>query len=516
MIRVWIAARIVDLVAATYGVAIPSPAIDMPKNPEYGDFATNVAFGLAQQLRKSPMAIAQELCDTSKMVAGVEGIEFVPLNGFVNLKLNDALIWRQLQSWNPTTVLPVAVPQRILLEYVSANPTGPLHIGHGRWAVIGSCLKDLLVQVGHQVHSEFYVNDAGNQIGLFRASVAAIRDGEPVPEGGYLGAYVKDLVDAPNPVEAMRSAHESTLARIGVVFDQWFSEQTLHDRGAVAEAISVLRDAETVYQADAAEWFRSTDFGDDKDRVLTKSDGSYTYFAVDCAYHADKMARAGDRMINIWGADHHGYVPRVRAMVQALGGAEWASASRFKVIIGQLVTLLKNGEPIRMSKRTGEMVTLDESVDEIGSDATRFFLAMKSSDSSIEFDLEVAKKKSNENPVFYVQYAHARICAIYRKLEILAPADATHEILNTAERNLMMWCLQFQDEIHAAAENLAPNRVVFFLIELARLVHGMYESSPILKTEPALQRQRLYILEKARACIEAGLQLLRISAPIAM
>ncbi len=516
MIRAWIATRIVDLVAATYDIAIPSPAIDMPKNPDYGDFATNVAFGLTKQLRKSPMAIAQELCDTATTWAGGAGIDFVPLNGFVNLKLHDALVWKQFDVWSPTTVTPVSEPKRILLEYVSANPTGPLHIGHGRWAVIGSCLKDLLVQVGHRVHSEFYVNDSGNQIALFRSSVAAVRDGRPIPEGGYFGAYIKDLIDAPNPVEAMRAAHESTLRRIGVVFDQWFSEQTLHDRGAVADAIGVLRDAGTVYQADHAQWFRSTDFGDDKDRVLTKSDGAYTYFAVDCAYHADKMARAGDRMINIWGADHHGYVPRVRAMVQALGGVEWASESRFKVVIGQLVGLLKNGEPVRMSKRTGEMVTLDEIVDEIGSDATRFFLAMKSSDSAIEFDIEVAKKKSNENPVFYVQYAHARICAIYRKLEIDAPTSATHEVLNDAERNVMMWCLQFQDEIHNAADNLAPNRMVFFLIELARLVHAMYESSPILKTEPALQRQRLYILEKARICIETGLRLLRISAPIAM
>jgi len=516
MIRQLLSDAVACLVKDTFDIECVLPAIEMPKNPSYGDFATNVAFSLTKTLRRSPMVIADNLCEAAKSHDLFRGMVCAPLNGFVNIKLSDDWIWAKSIQWSPDVVAATPTPKRILLEYVSANPTGPLHIGHGRWAVIGSCLHQILSRVGHQVTSEFYVNDAGNQIQLFRDSVTAVREGNPVPEGGYHGGYIKDLVDAKDPVEAMRSAHEATLGRIGVHFDRWFSEQTLHAAGAVAQAIQRLRDVGTVYDADNAIWFRSTDFGDDKDRVLVKNDGAYTYFAVDCAYHFNKLGRAGDLMINIWGADHHGYVSRVRAMVEALGGADWAADDRFKVIIGQLVTLLKAGQPVRMSKRTGEMVTLDEIVEDIGEDATRFFLAMKSSDSAIDFDLEVAKKKSNENPVFYVQYAHARICAIYRKLGVDAPTTATLHALNEAERAVLLSCIQFQDEIHGAATHFAPHRVVYYLIEMARLVHGMYENSPILGTEPELQTQRLWILETARSCLRAGLSLIGVSAPTEM
>jgi arginyl-tRNA synthetase len=512
MIRKWLSQQMTQLIERTYSVTDVVPVVDVPNHSGYGDFSSNVAFGLAKILKKSPMHIAEQLC-TQGNQEFQNTIIFSSVNGFVNLKLADSLLWQDLSRWDPEIIETVASPQRILLEYVSANPTGPLHIGHGRWAVIGNCLSNLLKSVGHTVHSEFYVNDAGNQIALLRESVAAVQAGTPIPEGGYFGSYIK-AITAADPVEALRASQEDTLKRMGVTFDQWFSETTLHKSGQVGAVINQLRALGVVYDQDDAVWFRSTDFGDDKDRVLVKNDGSYTYFAVDCAYHFDKLQRAGDRLINIWGADHHGYVARVKAIVSAL--ATNGIAPEFTVIIGQLVTLLKDGEPVRMSKRTGEMVTLDEIIDDIGPDATRFFLAMKSSDSTIEFDLEVAKKKSNENPVFYVQYAHARICAIYRKLDQLAPSTAELVALNEAERNLIIGCLQFQDEIHYAASQLAPHRVVHYLIMLAGLIHAMYEASPIATAETQLQTQRLYVLSKAQSCLANGLRLLGVSAPQAM
>ncbi len=512
MIKSELARWVEGLVYSVFQVVPESIVIEYPKNPDHGHFATTVAFGLAKALRQAPVAIANRLAEAAPERPEWSGIRVTPLNGFINFRLSDSLLW-EWSSQPVFSLIPLVTdPKRILLEYVSANPTGPLHIGHGRWAVIGSCLASLLRAVGHEVSTEFYVNDAGVQIRNFRNSVGAVAAGLPVPDDGYHGSYIRDLVGAADPVDAMQAQQRDTLARIGTQFDRWFSEQTLHS-GAVESGIRRLRELGVIDDRDGAVWFRSTEFGDDKDRVLIKQDGTYTYFAVDIAYHADKLDRGYDQFINIWGADHHGYVSRVRAATQALGGLQWADPTRFTIIIGQLVSLLKGGEPVRMSKRTGEMVTLDEIVDEIGPDAVRFYLAMKSPDTPIEFDLDVAAAQSAENPVYYVQYAHARICAVFRKLALDPPTHAELSELNDSERQVLLACLQYHDEVLGAARAMAPNRLVGFLIELARAVHGMYEASPILKATPALQSQRLFVLDRARQCLQAGLSLLHISAP---
>jgi len=510
MIRNWLAKTVHDRLSKEFDGEFPSVDIGVPKTESYGDFSSNIAFGLAKLLRKSPAVIAAEF--GSKL--DIPGVNVSWVGGFINFKLDDSFLFEKWIHSHSAEIPPVTVPEKMLLEFVSANPTGPLHIGHGRWAVIGSCLANILKAVGHDVQSEFYVNDAGNQIALFRASVAAVASGQPIPDNGYHGDYVRMLAtttaSVDDPVEAMRQSQSDVLESMGTTFDRWFSEKTLHESGKVHEVIQDLRRAGVVYDSEGAVWFRTTDFGDDKDRVLIKSDGALTYFAVDIAYHADKLARCGNRLINIWGADHHGYVARVRAAVAVLNQG---ATIDFDIIIGQLVSLLKDGEPVRMSKRTGELVTLDEIIEEIGRDATRFFLAMKSADSTIEFDLALAKKQSSDNPVYYVQYAHARICAIFRKLGIHEALPVELISINSAERDVISWGLQFSDEVHNAADHLAPHRIVHYLVELARRVHTMYEQSPILKSGDGLKHQRLHILNQARQILSAGLSLLGISAP---
>ena len=505
--------------------------LERPKQADHGDYASNVCLRMAKVFKKAPKQIAEELAE--KIQADLSDLCTVtPINGFLNFTCTDAVVWDYAQK-------ELSFPKKedkILLEYVSANPTGPLHIGHGRWAAIGDVLYRLLDATGHNVDREFYINDAGNQINNLRDSVEAVRNNQEIPEGGYHGAYIKDLAtESGDPKDLLLGLQKETLAKMDVEFDRWYSELELHQGTQIQECLAQLKEAGASYEKDGALWFNSTKFGDDKDRVLIKSDGQYTYFAVDIAYHYDKIKRNYTSLINIWGADHHGYVPRVTAAVDVLRRAtphpEFASQhsdqaprhsgldddgneNYLTVVLGQLVSLYRDGEQVRMSKRTGEMITLDEVIDEIGKDATRYFLIEKSADIHIDFDLELAKKTSNENPVYYVQYAHARLCSIERQFETPeGDYDTSSEALEPAERRLLLHCARVSETIEIAAKNLAPYQFVQYLSDCARAWHSFYEHCPILKSEGKTQEKRRKILSICKATLSLSLRLCGLNAP---
>ena len=483
--------------------------LGIPANPDHGDYATNLAFLLVKQLKKNPQSIATELIETLNQNPELtQRAQCTALNGFINIKLHNPFLIEQLHQDHASFP---QQNQKILLEYVSANPTGPLHIGHGRWAAIGSVLETLLRHINADISTEFYINDAGNQIqNLFR-TIEAIRAGQPIPEDGYHGAYVEMLAHSENPVQTLLDSQKTILERFRVTFTSWFSEKTLHQNDAIVKAIEQLKPY--TYTQDGALWFKSTQFQDEKDRVLIKEDGAYTYFAVDIAYHLNKIERQFTHLINIWGADHHGYVERIKAAIKAIS----AQPIEFQIIIGQLVSLFRNGEPVRMSKRTGEMITLEEVMDEIGVDATRFFLISKNHDTHLEFDLELAKKQSQENPVYYIQYAHARICSIQKKINPTLPITiSTDYQLNAQERALILQILQCHEEIYAAATHCAPYKIALYTIALARGFHAFYEHCPILNAPPAIQNARLFILDKVKSTMQTCFSIMGISAPESM
>ncbi len=492
---------------------------ELPKNKTHGDFATNISFLLSPLLRKNPRQIAEELTERLAHHPVAHPVfQAAALNGFINLTLNADWLWAYFLACKKPPVFP-EVTQKTLVEYVSANPTGPLHIGHGRMAVIGDSLFRLLQAVRHPVENEFYINDAGVQIQNFLKSVDASRHGAPIPADGYHGHYIADIAKiSGDPVAAMIQAQKDTLKRLGIQFNVWFSERTLHAKNEVESVIALLRKADVVEDKDGAVWFKSTLFGDEKDRVLKKSDGAYTYFAVDIAYHADKIRRGYGHLINVWGADHHGYVQRVKGAIDAICSAEGMPHVRLTVILGQMVLLYKNGEPVKMSKRTGELITLDEVIDEIGADATRFFLMEKNPDTHLDFDLELAKKKSAENPVYYIQYAHARICSMLSKLGGDYP-DASGESpdLDPVERELVLTAASIYDVVYDSAQTLQGQKVPQFLLQLARSFHSFYQHCPILSEERAgVRHHRIQIILGVREILRYGLNLMGISAPDVM
>lgn len=495
---------------------VPASAwlVELPKDRSNGDYASNIAFVLARTLKKSPPVIAADLATSLPTYfkdPAWQGIQIVAVNGFINFILPATVCWQALQD-ETFAKGDEANPERILLEYVSANPTGPLHIGHGRWAALGDSLARLLKRVGHSVQTEFYVNDAGNQIDKLLASVSAIKAGKPVPDDGYGGAYVKDLVDEADPIVALMKWQQTTLRDFRVEFDTWTREkETLHDSGLVQQSINELKQKGIAYLEEGALFFRSTDWGDDKDRVLVKSTGELTYFAADIAYHQQKALRGYDRLINIWGADHHGYITRVTAGIKALVGDK----PILEVLLGQLVTLLRDGVEVRMSKRTGDMVSLQEVIEEIGADAARFFLVIKNADTHLDFDLDLAKKQSNDNPVFYVQYAHARICSILRKSEkkpLVHPALDLHP----TELKLLKFLLSFEDEVVLAASRREPHRIANYLIELATHFHSFYHDCKVNVEDQAMAQNRLAICLAVKRILAEGLELLGITAPESM
>ncbi len=512
----------------------PEPTLERPPKRELGDYSSNAAMLLAAPLGESPREVAARLCAELEGELGADGsLERVDVAGpgFVNLFLSDAWFHRAMAALGAREGLgPIATgsPERILVEFVSANPTGPLHVGGGRHAAYGDALVRLLAAAGHRVEREFYVNDAGGQVQRFAASIAAKMTGAEPPEDGYEGDYVGELAErirsegidpadseaiGRRGVELILESVRASLDRFGVRFDTWFSERDLYARGEVDEALALLEQRDHTYRSEGALWLRSSDFGDDKDRVLIRADGEPTYLAADVAYHRDKLERGFERMIDVLGADHHGYAPRVRAAIAALG----ADPDALEALIMRLVHIVEGGERAQMSKRSGEFVTLDELVDDIGVDAARWFMLWRSHDTPVDLDLELARRESSDNPVYYVQYAHARIASILRKAggeagEPGAPTPGT--ALQPAERDLVKRLLEFPDEVREAAARRAPHRICAYSTAVAADFHGFYRDCQVVGAEgEGVERSRLGLCLLAKRTIADSLGLLGISAP---
>ena len=517
----------------------PAPTLDRPPKPELGDYSSNAAMLLAGPLGDNPRAVASRLQDELERSLGEGGsldrIE-VAGPGFVNLFLSDAWYRRALGSMlaagEDLGPAPVEAPERILVEFVSANPTGPLHVGGGRHAAYGDALVRLLEAVGHEVEREFYVNDFGGQVGRFADSIAARMAGEDPPEDGYEGEYVIALAerlaaDGADPadreelglrgIELMLAEVRATLGRFGVEFDTWFRERSLYDKGEVEQALADLDERGHTYRSDDALWLRTTAFGDDKDRVLIRSNGEPTYLTADVAYHWDKLQRGFDRLVDVLGADHHGYVPRIRAAIEALG----ADPSRFEAEIMSLVHIVEGGERAQMSKRSGDFVSLDELLDDIGVDATRWFMLWRGIETTVDLDLELARSQSSENPVYYVQYAHARIASILRKAGAAAdeaaagPGDAgPAAALEPSEKALIKRLLEFPDEVRQSAARRAPHRICAYSTAVAADFHAFYRDCQVVGAEgEGVERARLGLCLAAKRTIAGSLGLLGISAP---
>ena len=523
------------------GAALPPVLLEEPPEKELGDFATNFAMQSARVFRQSPQKIAAAIRDR---LAGdwLDHAE-VAGPGFLNLYLKKTVLSDTLRAvlaaGEEFGTLPPNGAPRIQVEYVSANPTGPLHVGHGRGAAVGSALVKLLRTAGYAVDSEYYVNDAGNQMNLLAVSVNArylelLGKSVEFPENGYHGADIVEtaqrIIDRDGdkylslPEEerlklfqdvAYReklAALEEDLADFGVTFDRWYSERTLHP-DAVRRVVDVLLKRGTAYEKDGAVWLRSTDYGDDKDRVIFRDNGVPTYLAADIAYHDDKYRRGYGRLINIWGADHHGYVARVKASMAALGH----DPEELTVLLLQMVSLYRDGALVKLSKRTGETVTLRELMEEVGVDAARYFFLMRSLDSQLDFDLDLATKKSNENPVYYIQYAHARISSIFRQADeagIAVRDGAELELLtDETEIALIKKIAAYPEEIARAAAEFAPQRIARFSHELAGAFHSFYNKCRIVGQEPPLASARLALVLATGRVIRHSLGVLGVSAP---
>jgi arginyl-tRNA synthetase len=517
----------------------PAHALERPPRPEFGDYSSNVAMLLAPGMRAAPREIAERLGRElqERMAATLERVE-VAGPGFLNLFLTDAWFCSAVESMRQAgerfggMLVPVSERERVLVEFVSANPTGPLTVAGGRHAAFGDSLCRVLEFAGHDVEREFYINDHGTQIELFGLSIAAAMKGEEPPEGGYRGGYVAELakrmqeegldpsrheVIARRGVELMVEQIRTTLERFRVSFDRWSSEQELEAKGRVTAVLELLEGRGHVYSSEGATWLRTTSFGDDKDRVLRRSSDELTYFGSDIAYHEDKLKRGFDRLINVLGADHHGYVGRLKAAVQALG----VEPERLELIIMQLVHVVERGERAQMSKRKGEFVTLDDLVADIGVDAARFFMLQRSSDTPLDIDLDLAREQSQENPVYYVQYAHARIAGILRTagaelLDRAKRADLTgHELsLEPAERALVKRLLELPEEVWEATERRAPHRLTTYGHQVASDFHAFYRDCRVVGAQSReLEDFRLCLCDAARRVIARSLDLLGVHAP---
>ncbi len=504
--------------------------IERPANPEHGDWSTNVALTSAKAAGRNPrelgMALAGVLEASPPMhVTAVE----VAGPGFVNFRLANSWLHDVLvdvvsagsDGWATHTV---GTGLSVMVEFVSANPTGPLHAGHGRGACYGDSLARLYQRCGHEVTREFYINDRGAQMQLFADSLAAVAGGTDIPEGGYHGHYIREwAAEMPEGADPLEWGYERALAEqrrvlesLDIHFDSWFSERSMIDSGAVEEAMSDLRSQDAVYEDDGAIWLRSSDHGDDKDRVLVKSDTEFTYLLPDVAYHRDKFQRA-DRLVNVWGADHHGYVARMHSAMQALGH----DPSELQVAITQMVSLQRGGEEVRLSKRTGEMVELAEVVDEVGTDAARFTYLLLSVDSQQTFDLDLVASQVNENPVFYVQYAHARIDSIVRRAAEAGmertPLDEVDLSLLGHQRELALLRAlhELPDTVLRACRERAPHQVTTWVRELAASFHGFYHDCRVMGDgiDEGLSQARLWLVEGVRIGLVVALDLLGVTAP---
>lgn len=525
---------------------LPEFVLEVPREKTHGDFATNIAMLMAKEAKMPPRKIAELIvehfnCDGT----WVEKIEIAG-PGFINFYLNNEWLHQVLpdvlQQGKDYGRSRIGQGKKVQVEFVSANPTGVLHMGNARGAALGDSLASVLDAAGFDVTREFYVNDAGNQIEKFSKSLEArylqlLGDDVPFPEDGYHGQdlvdTVKGLIDQVGDkykvmeeglrreflvkyaLEEKLSAIKNTLEEFGVHYDVWFSEQSLHDSGEIEKVIGDLKHQGYIYEKEGALWFNTIRFGDEKDEVVVRSNGLPTYFAADIAYHKNKFARGFEQVINIWGADHHGHVARMKGAAQALG----YDPDQLTVILMQLVRLFKGGEILRMSKRTGNYVTLNELMEEVGRDAARYFFVMRSPESHLDFDLDLAKSQSADNPVFYVQYAHARICSILRQAEEAGYSVPDIKTVNLAllsdpsEFELVRKIADLPEEIATAAQSLAPHRMTAYAHELASLFHVFYTNCRVLIDDPDLRGARLVLIKTAGICIRNVLRLIGVSAP---
>ncbi|HQU98657.1 MAG TPA: arginine--tRNA ligase [Nitrosomonas sp.] len=555
------------------------PAIELTRTKQvsHGDYSCNLAMHLAKTMRKSPREVAQNLIDHLPASPILEKIEIAGA-GFINLFIKDSAkqsyIKHILTSKERYGSCNYGQGKKVQIEFVSANPTGPLHVGHGRGAALGASLANLLKAAGYTVLREFYVNDAGRQMDILTVSTW-LRYLEinqmhiPFPQNAYQGGYVKEMAqqlydqfskrlvqqterilqDFPLSATEMPITtdaeldllianakkilgddyfliHQFVLAEqihdcrndlqeFGVEFDEWFSEQSLFDSGLVTRTVTLLEEKNYLYTKDGAKWFRSTDFGDEKDRVVQRENGQFTYFASDIAYHLNKFERGFDLLINIWGADHHGYIARVKGALQALN----LDPTKLEIALVQFAVLYQDGKKMPMSTRSGEFVTLRELRHEVGNDAARFFYAMRKSDQHLDFDLDLAKSQSNENPVYYVQYAYARICSVLAQwngdLTTLEGVD-TNTLSNPGELSLLQKLIDFPDMIEAAAKEFSPHLITFYLRELAGEFHSYYNSTRFLVDETSIMHARLALIASVRQTLSNGLKLLGVSTPVKM
>ncbi|MEO7572293.1 MAG: arginine--tRNA ligase [Acidimicrobiales bacterium] len=522
--------------AALTEVGIEPPAeihLERPGRREHGDWSSNVAMATAKRNGRVPRELAGELVEhlNAAPPVHVDRAE-VAGPGFVNLHLHDTWLHDVLADVLAAgeqgyARLDIGGGKRVNVEFVSANPTGPLHAGGGRWAAFGDSLCRILERTGHVVHREYYLNDRGVQMGLFGASLAARQAGTEVPEDGYVGEYIREWA-AKMPADAdptawgyQRAKQElrESLAGIGATFDTWSSEQALADSGEVDAALADLRSRGVVFEADGATWLRTTDFGDDKDRVLVKSDGQPTYLLPDIAYHRNKYERGFDLLIDIWGSDHHGYVARLKAGVQALGHQR----DELEIILGQLVVLVRRGEEVRLSKRAGTLVLLDDLVAAVGLDVARLTFLLQSLDTRQTIDLDLITAQSNDNPVFYVQYANARIHSIGRKVVEAGIVPASLDqvdlslLVHERELDLLRKLDELPEVLALACADRAPHKLTTWVRELADRFHGFYHDCYVIGDVPAeVSQARLQLVEGSRIGLAIGLDLLGVSAPEAM
>ncbi|MCB1984135.1 MAG: arginine--tRNA ligase [Burkholderiales bacterium] len=548
--------------------------ITRTKQASHGDYACNLAMQLAKPLHKNPREIATMLIEAMPASPSLEKVEVAGagfINFFIKNTVKQAYLYHILQTGSTYGFNDAGKGKKIQVEFVSANPTGPLHVGHGRGAAFGASLANVLSAAGYSVTREYYVNDAGRQMDILALSTwlryLALNDVHvPFPENAYQGEYVKDMARLIYQAHADRYVHEparlldglpetahetavntdedldqlianakkilgqdyayihnlvlteqlgdfrNDLMEFGVEFDTWFSEQSLFDNGLVAHAMQLLEEKKQLYRQDGAVWFRSTDFGDEKDRVVQRENGQFTYFASDIAYHLNKFDRGFETVINIWGADHHGYISRVKGALQALQ----LDPDKLKIALVQFAVLYRDGKKAPMSTRSGEFVTLRELRQEVGKDAARFFYVMRKSDQHLDFDLDLAKSQSNENPVYYVQYAHARICSVLAQWDgdPAVLVDANTDLLTIEnELALLQQLIDFPDTIEAAAKEFSPHLVAFYLRELASEFHSYYNSTHFLVPEIALMEARLALITAIHHVLKNGLKLLGVDAP---